>query len=139
VHRDMLKTRLHSSVASVPSDIGSKSAGTISADQSRTFFMRHLVVTIPRIFGDPKHARYADAVNFMHLVTAVTAAESHSGRDALTDIYSRHAHAYLSGLLDLHPDLLMTPSQHTLLHVPRFLRSMGPLKGHRAWVFERFI
>lgn len=139
VHKDMEKTRHHSSIAAVASNVGSKAAGTISADHNLTFFTKNLVVTIIRLFGKPSHPRHEDARNFMHLVTAIAAADSRRMSEALRDVYARHAHTYLTGVLVLHPSISLTPSQHLMLHLPRFLRSMGPVKAHRAFVFERFI
>lgn len=139
VHADMKKTRQHSSVAAVPAEVGTKAGGTLSADHWSTFATVHLVVTLPRKWGPPDHPQYPHLINFMHLVTALSAGSCRRLTDAKVVVYTAHTRAYLSGLLQLHPFWKLTPSQHTLLHVPRFLKSMGPTCAHRAHVFERFI
>lgn len=139
VIRDLQRTRHHSCIASVPTTVGSKAIGSLSADHSRTLHCVNLVVSIIRLFGSPGHRLQSHATNYMHLVTAVQAADADAQSATTIDLYERHAHQYLQGLLELHPYHRLTPSQHLLIHMGRFLRTMGPNRAHRTWAFERFI
>ena len=73
VKADMTVMLYPSFLKQAPPDVGSASAGTLSAEQWRTFCMINLVITLVRIWGHlPNSDRRSNLLrNFINLVAAV--------------------------------------------------------------------
>lgn len=135
---DMEKTHLPSSVTPLPKNVGSAQAGSLGADEWRTFCLIHLPVTLIRLWGGNGASREVQMLkNFMYLVTAVKLASMRTTSISRIQSYESCMQKYLSQLLDLYPGATITPNHHLSLHLPEILDRFGPSHSFRAFVFER--
>lgn len=135
----MSRTRLPYWVSSAPPYVGSTRAGKLSADQWRSFCTIHLVVSLVRLWGasDPQSRHHKMLTNFMDLVTAVRLATMRSMTPDRIVQYQFHMTRYLTELLELYPDVGLSPNQHSSLHYPELLERFGPTHAWRCWAIER--
>lgn len=141
VHLDMTRTLLPSWVSPVPSNVGETKAGKLTADQWKTFCTVHLVVSLPRLWGDDsmENDRFRRLLeNFMKLVTAVKLASMRVMTIQRADLYHWYMHEYLTSLRVLFPENDLVPNQHNSLHLSTFLKRFGPVHSWRTFVFERY-
>lgn len=135
----MKRTILPSGISPVPREVGSPSAGKLTADQWRTFCTIHLPISLVRLWrGEPVGSRrYKVLQNFLHLVTLTSLLHLRS----LTPEHVRRIEeenlAYLDGLLALYPSRSLVPKHHMALHLPEMLRDFGPIHAWRTFAFER--
>jgi hypothetical protein len=135
---DMGKTHLPSSVTPLPKNVGSAQAGSLGADEWRTFCLIHLPITLIRLWEGNESSREAQMLkNFMDLVTAVKLASMRTTCASRIQSYELHMQRYLSQLLVLYPGATITPNHHLSLHLPEILDRFGPSHAFRAFVFER--
>jgi hypothetical protein len=135
----MTRTSLPYWVSSAPPYVGSTRAGKLSADQWRSFCSIHLVVTLVRLWGasDPLSWHHKMLTNFMDLVTAVKLATMRSMTPDRIAQYQFHMTRYLTELLELYPDVGLSPNQHSSLHYPELFERFGPTHAWRCWAIER--
>ncbi|KAI0348810.1 hypothetical protein OH77DRAFT_1379121, partial [Trametes cingulata] len=141
VRADMNKTILPSFLGRAPTDVGSAGAGTLSADQWRTFCTINLTISLVRLWSisstTDRHRALLD--NFVDLVVAVKhAIARRTSPDRITR-YEISITRYVRGLRALFPDLDLVPNHHFALHLPDFLRRFGPPYSYWAFPFERYI
>ena len=135
---DMEKTYLPSSVTPLPKNVGSAQAGSLGADEWRTFCLVHLPITLIRHWGGDMPLREVQMLeNFMDLVTAVKLASMRTTCATRIQSYESHMQRYLSKLLVLYPGATITPNHHLSLHLPEILDRFGPSHAFRAFIFER--
>ncbi|KAI0706638.1 hypothetical protein C8Q76DRAFT_630087, partial [Earliella scabrosa] len=141
VRRDMTLTLVPTSVGRVPVNVGSASAGTLSADHWRTFCTIHLSITLIRLWGDlPSSDRRRNLLdNFLHMVIAVRYGTTRRITRAKIQTYSHHIFQYVRGLRELFPEQDLVPNQHLALHLGEVLERFGPTQAYWAFPFERFI
>ena len=141
VKADMDETLFPSFLKRAPLDVGSASAGTLSAEQWRTFCMISLVITLVRIWSYlPNSDRRSYLLrNFVNLVAAVRAGTAKSITPAKVNMYGVRMLDYLCGLRALFPDMALVPNHHLALHLSEVLHSFGPTQSYWAFPFERCI
>lgn len=139
VRADTDRLGLPSWVAPAPRNAGSKSHGSLNADQWRAFCFINLSHTLTRIWGlKHKDSReYRMLVNFLNLVMAVKVATKRSVSPDDISLYNHHIRAYLNELLQLYPGTTITPYQHLCLHFGSLLQRFGPTHAWRCFPFER--
>lgn len=126
-------------VRPAPIKAGSVTHGKLSADEWRTFCCVHLVVTLGRCWGgDPSAQQFKLLTNFMDLVFAIETAGTLALSDDDIKLYEFHMNRYLEGFKDLYKEANMVPNHHLALHVPNFLRFLGPGPNQRTFGMERF-
>lgn len=122
-----------------PKGLGHKSTGKLSADQWRVLATVCLVLTLVQLWmidGTPHEQKMLD--NFLELVTAIKYATKRSVTEQDIQTVETSLPRYLQGILDLYPDTKLVPNHHLSLHLPQFLRRLGPVHGWWAFAFERF-
>lgn len=136
----MNKTVLPNWMSAAPTHIGDGKHGKIHADQWRSFCTVHLVITLPRIWGNlPADDRRREMlVNFMQLATATKVATMRSITNEMIQIYKDNMLSYLCGVVDLFPGVALVPNQHLSLHLPELLEDFGPTHSWRTFPIERF-
>ena len=141
VHADMAATVYPSFLKRAPPDVGSASAGTLSAEQWRTFCMVNLIITLVRIWGHlPSSDRRAMLLrNFVDLVAAVRAGTAKRVTPRTTNSYGVRMLDYLRGLRMLFLDTSLVPNHHLALHLSEMLDTFGPTHSYWAFPFERCI
>ena len=140
VHEDLAATTLPSWIGRIPTNLGSASHGTLSADEWRTACTVHLVTSTVRLWGVSSSSDRERAVldNFMHLAYATKLAHMRVQNVSRIEEYQRSMKIYLEGVVRLYPDQSLKPSHHLSLHFPRFLRLYGPVHSWRCFPFERY-
>ena len=139
IRLDMKRTVLPSEISPVPREVGSPSAGKLTADQWRTFCTVHAVVTLVRLWGNEiSDSRQAQILgNFLHLVAFTNLVHMRTlTRERITNIEQENL-AYLRGLRKLYPSFSLVPKHHMALHLPEILRDFGPVHAWRTFAFER--
>ncbi len=140
IHDDIRNITLPSWIGRIPSDLGSASHGSLSADQWRTACTVNLVTSLVRIWGpykaESKERRMLN--NFMDLVAATKAANMRVLTDVHIRDYKTHMTSYLKGIAELYPDISLLPYHHLSLHFPQFLENFGPTHSWRCFPFERY-
>ena len=136
IHRCIPLTELPSWINVVPSNVGLKSRGKLSADQWHIFCVINLPIILIRMWA-PRGGLLKDMLdNYMHLVTEVVVGSLlEMSEDAVT-VYESSAQAYLDSARKIY-NIDITPNQHNSLHIPFFLRNFGPLHAIRTFFSER--
>lgn len=136
---DMRRTVLPSGISPVPREVGSPSAGKLTADQWRTFCTVHLVVSLVRLWGnEPPDSRRSQILdNFLHLVTLTNLLHMRTMTPERINLVEEENLVYLEGLRTLYPSFSLVPKHHMALHLPGMLRDFGPVHAWRTFAFER--
>ncbi len=129
-------TELPSWVSPVPTNIGAKARGKLSADQWHVLCVIHLpIILIPLWFHkSEQHRERLD--NFMDLVTEVVVGSLLEMSEPAIRLYEAVSLRYLQTIKRLY-NTAITPNQHNSLHIPFFLRLFGPLHAVRTFFSER--
>lgn len=139
IRSDMKRTVLPSEMSPVPREVGSPSAGKLTADQWRTFCTAHLVVSLIRLWGkerpDSRRSKILD--NFLHLVTLTNLLHMRQVTPERIKSIEEENLIYLEGLRALYPNSSLVPKHHMALHLPAMLRDFGPVHAWRTFAFER--
>jgi len=139
VRSDMKLTILPSEISPVPREVGSPSAGKLTADQWRSFCTIHLVVSLIRLWGKERQDSHQSRIlnNFLHLITLTNLLHMRTlTRERIQRIEDENL-AYLEGLRTLYPHSSLVPKHHMALHLPAMLRDFGPVHAWRTFAFER--
>lgn len=141
IRSDMSTTILPTFLSRAPLEVGSASAGSLTAEQWRTFCMVHLVVTLVRIWRilPTTDKRHRALINFVHLVVAARLGTTKQVTPYKIGCYEEAIHKYLTGLRTLFPDVALVPNHHLALHLPENLHAFGPVHSYWTFPFERCI
>ncbi|KAI0363205.1 hypothetical protein BV20DRAFT_906696, partial [Pilatotrama ljubarskyi] len=129
-------TELPSWVDRVPTNVGTKARGKLSADQWHILCVIHLPVILIRLWGRKTGRSKAMLDNFMDLVTEVVVGSMLEMMEDAIRVYEESALRYLRTAKELY-NITITPNQHNSLHIPFFLRLFGPLHAIRTFFSER--
>ncbi|PPQ81707.1 hypothetical protein CVT24_003288, partial [Panaeolus cyanescens] len=147
IRNDMASMSLPTWVSLCPKRPGESKTGKLSADQWRTFCTINLVVTLGRLWNQPRgdgpidevqERKRAMFVNFMHLVSAVRLGTMRSMNPERIKAYIYHMQSYLTTLRALYPWTGITPYQHLSLHLPDMLARFGPSIAWSCWANIQF-
>ncbi|KAG1882110.1 hypothetical protein F4604DRAFT_1577839, partial [Suillus subluteus] len=128
VQHDMACTQLLYWVLPAPREAGSTQVGKLSADQWRSFCSIHLVVTLVCIWGpsDPNSRFHKMLQNSMDLMTTVKIASMCTMTPARISSYNLHMDHYLKNILELYPQVNLSPYHHLSGHFGELLQRFGP-------------
>ncbi|KZT33816.1 hypothetical protein SISSUDRAFT_992646, partial [Sistotremastrum suecicum HHB10207 ss-3] len=125
-------------IGRTPKFPGSAGAGSLKADEWRSFCSIFLVFSLVRLWRE-KGGRFPELLdNFMHLVSATELASLRVVTPQTVDLYEKNIKAYLFGHRKLFLDQRFVPNQHTALHLGGMLRMFGPVHAWRTFPFERY-
>ena len=136
IHTHLRDTELPSWVNPVPTNVGTKSRGKLSADQWHIFCVVHLPVILIPLWYSKSGLHRQRLNNFMDLVTEVVIGGLLEMSESLIQLYEEVSLRYLQTAKKLY-DISITPNQHNSLHIPYFLRLFGPLHAIRTFFSER--
>ncbi|KZT07161.1 uncharacterized protein LAESUDRAFT_651916 [Laetiporus sulphureus 93-53] len=141
IQSDMIKTSLPNWMGRAPSDLGSASAGTLSADQWRTICLVRLPITLIRLWStDAASDRKKRLLeNYLDLVIAIVHGTTRQTSPGKITIYNHYILKYVRGLRFLFPNVDLFPNNHYSLHLGSMLERFGPPQGYWAFPFERYI
>jgi hypothetical protein len=140
VVKDMKRTTLPTWISPPPQNLGAKKNGKLSADHWRTACTVSLVITLVRLWssdtGDLDAGKRLE--NFMALVGAVRYTMKRTTSEKSIAIYEEEMRRYLDSLVELFGIAVVVPNHHLSLHLPDFLRRLGPVHGWWTFAFERY-
>ncbi len=141
IRLDMAKTIYPSYLGRAPAEVGSASAGSLSADQWRTFCLVNLPISLIRLWSSARTSdrRRLLLLNFLDLVIAVKKGTAKTLDSEKIASFESHIFKYIRGLREIFPDLDLTPNHHLALHLGEILRGFGPTHAYWSFPFERFI
>ncbi|KZT33048.1 hypothetical protein SISSUDRAFT_993468 [Sistotremastrum suecicum HHB10207 ss-3] len=121
-----------------PTYPGSAQAGSLKADEWRSFCSIFLVFSLGRMW--PRKGGRFPALfnNFMDLVAATELASLRTVTPYTTTLYEKYLRSYLEGHKKLFLDKRFVPNQHTALHLGEMLSMFGPIHAWRTYPFERY-
>ena len=130
-------TELPSWINAVPSGIGTKARGKLSADQWHTLCVVHLPIILIRLWHNRSQRKQRMLLNFLDLVTEVVITGLLDMSEKFIQVYEDVSLRYLVQARKLYR-FNITPNQHNSLHIPLFLRLFGPLHPIRTFFSERY-
>ncbi|KAH9856328.1 hypothetical protein C2E23DRAFT_686505, partial [Lenzites betulinus] len=136
IHAELPFTELPSWVDRVPTNVGTKARGKLSADQWHILCVINLPIILIRIWGRQGGRPKQMLDNFMDLVTEVVIGGMLEMSEEAIKVYEEAALRYLRTARELY-NINITPNQHNSLHIPFFLRLFGPLHSIRTFFSER--
>ncbi|KAH9893362.1 hypothetical protein C8Q73DRAFT_608263, partial [Cubamyces lactineus] len=136
IHEQLPRTELPSWVDRVPSNVGTKARGKLSADQWHIFCVVNLPIILIPLWGLGEGRPRQMLDNFMDLVTEVVIGGLLEMTEEAIQVYETVALRYLRGLKELYSTTI-TPNQHNSIHIASLLRLFGPLHAIRTFFSER--
>ena len=136
---------------SLPSDLGlffrTATAGSLKADEWRTFFTIVLPIALVSLWGEgtvhPTEAiaRHRREVldHTMALVSAVLVAGMHYSTQYRAKAYLEYIREYVVKLHELFPHVEPRTNKHVAFHIYDFLVAYGPIRSWWCFPFERLV
>jgi hypothetical protein len=144
--RDSIKnTATPSWLRSVPYNFGDAAAGTLKADEWRTFFTVFLPLALISLWAEGMSepgvsSEFEKVLNHtMALVSAVSIACMRTMTREKATAYRDYIATYIRDLKDIHPHATYRPNHHMAMHVYDFLLLFGPVRSWWCFPFERLI
>ncbi|TFK18422.1 hypothetical protein FA15DRAFT_577312, partial [Coprinopsis marcescibilis] len=125
-------------VSPPPQDLGTKRGGKLTADQWRTLATIFLVLTLVNLWGNGSPELKDRLDNFISLVIVTKYATKRRISTQDIAIVEENLVKYLEGLKTIYPRHNFTINHHMSLHLPQFLRRLGPTHSWWTFPFERF-
>ncbi|KAH7332668.1 hypothetical protein B0J17DRAFT_580019, partial [Rhizoctonia solani] len=127
VQNDMGRTTLPRWIKHPPKNFGTISHGKLQSEEYKSLALVSFVLTLVRLWGTEAQGQFRNRLdNFLHLMLAVRILSFQSLVESDIAAFEYHYSKYLQGLSKLYPYASRTPSQHMGLHIPQFLRTLGP-------------
>ncbi|KAF8601122.1 hypothetical protein BDV93DRAFT_446414, partial [Ceratobasidium sp. AG-I] len=140
VLNDMGRTTLPRWLKHPPRNFGTVSHGKLQAEEYKSLALVSFVFTLGRIWGAHAAGPLRERLdNFLHLMLAVRILSFQSLVESDIVAFEHNYHEYLKGLPVLYPYASRTPVQHMGLHIPSFLRALGPSTRLSESTCEMFI
>lgn len=126
-----------------PRNLGDMKNGKLSSKEWRSTFMVGFPVTLVRLWGadyvdKPSKGQHEALDNFLHLALAISLSLQTEISPETIDLYKLHISTYLEGFKILYPTHSITPYHHISLHVPDFLKGIGPWMLSGSGPFEGY-
>ncbi|KAJ3529757.1 hypothetical protein NM688_g7809 [Phlebia brevispora] len=140
IHNDIESIVLPSWIGRIPSNLGSASHGSLSADQWRTACTVNLVTSLGRLWGPcaANSNEHQMLDNFMDLVYATKFGTARTITKEDIQQYHFYMLRYLRNIMELYPSWPLHPYHHMALHFTSFLQAFGPTTSWRCFPFERY-
>lgn len=129
-------TELPSWVSPVPTNVGTKTRGKLSADQWHVFCVINLPIILIPLWYHKSQGHRECLDNYMDLVTEVVIGSLLEMSEPVVRLYEEVSLRYLRTAKRLY-NIAITPNQHNSLHIPSFLRFFGALHAIRTFFSER--
>jgi hypothetical protein len=131
----------------VPSNFGYAAAGTLKAAEWRTLAAVYLPIALVTLWGEgsnhPSHKVASNLRQVLDNTMALFSAAQLACMRKLTnediDAYHEQITRYVKDFQVLYPSIKCRPNHHMAQHIPKFLRSFGPVQSWWCFPFERLI
>ncbi|KAG9099708.1 hypothetical protein FRC06_004926 [Ceratobasidium sp. 370] len=139
IKHDMKQTNLPSWLKKPPTNFATAEHGKLASEEYKSLSLISLPITLIRLRStvSPETQEYFD--HFLHLsvVIRILSYQSLTSHDIL--LFEYHYQQYVNNLKRLYPFDSVTPVQHLGLHIPYFLRKLGPSTRYSENTCEMFI
>jgi hypothetical protein len=141
VRQDMSKTTLPSWLKHPPINFATVDHGKLQSEEYKSLALVSFTITLVRLWGQEGTLAplRVHLDNFLHLMLAVRILAFQSITEQDITAFELHYGAYLEGLKTLYPLSSFNCVQHLGLHIPHFLRSLGPSTRWSESTCEQFI
>jgi hypothetical protein len=139
VKKDMECTTLPSWMKTPPVNFSTTDHGKIGAEEYKSLSILSLPVTLIRLWGGSDSFHRDQLDHFLHLSLAVRVLAYQSLTSHDIHMFEYHYTQYLLGLKSLYPFSSIVPVQHLGLHIPYFLRNLGPSVRYSENTCEMYI
>ncbi|KDN36453.1 hypothetical protein RSAG8_10845, partial [Rhizoctonia solani AG-8 WAC10335] len=140
IQNDMGRTTLPRWIKHPPKNFGTISHGKLQSEEYKSLALVSFVFTLVRLWGIEPCGPFRDRLdNFLHLMLAVRILSFQSLVESDIAAFEFHYGEYLRGLSQLYPYASRMPTQHLGLHIPAFLRALGPSTRFSESTCEMFI
>ncbi|KAF8686600.1 hypothetical protein RHS04_00032 [Rhizoctonia solani] len=140
IQKDMDQTTLPRWIKHPPKNFGTVSHGKLQSEEYKSLALVSFVITLVRLWGTEPSGLLRDCLdNFLHLMLAVRILSFQSLVESDIVAFEYHYKEYLQGLSKLYPYASRIPTQHMGLHIPGFMRALGPSTRLSESTCEMFI
>ncbi|KAG8706996.1 hypothetical protein FRC11_007780, partial [Ceratobasidium sp. 423] len=140
IQNDMGRTTLPCWIKHPPRNFGTISHGKLQSEEYKSLALVSFVLTLVRLWGTEPRGPFREHLDhFLHLMLAVRVLSFQSLVESDIVAFEYHYGKYLNGLSKLYPYASRMPTQHMGLHIPTFLRSLGPSTQFSESTCEMFI
>ncbi|KAG8719474.1 hypothetical protein FRC09_011093 [Ceratobasidium sp. 395] len=138
IKADMQRTNIPSWLKKPPLNFATIDHGKLASEEYKSLTLISLPITLIRLWSSkPELREYLD--NFLHFSIAVRLHSYQSLTDRDESLFERHYQEYVDKLKTLYPFNSITPVQHLGLHIPYFMRKLGPSTRYTENTCEMFI
>ncbi|KAG8733241.1 hypothetical protein FRC10_000338 [Ceratobasidium sp. 414] len=143
VKKDMEQTILPSWLKHPPIGFATVSHGKLQAEEYKSLVFVSFTLTLVRLWGQDNtipHGPLRERLdNFLHLMLTIRILSFQSLTELDIVAFEQHYSTYLQGLKRLYPSSSFVPVQHYGLHIPQFLRALGPSTRYSESTCEQFV
>lgn len=135
----MQGTTLPTWIKKPPINFATTDHGKIRAEEYKSLTFVSLPVTLIRLWNDASEPYQGRLNHFLHLSLAIRILAYQSLTPHYIFLFEYHYSQYLAGLKSLYPFCSIAVVQHLGLHIPYFLRALGPSTRYSEKTCEMFI
>ncbi|QRV80004.1 Transposase family Tnp2 protein [Ceratobasidium sp. AG-Ba] len=141
VKADMTRTLLPSWLKTPPLNFATASHGKLQAEEYKSLAFVLFNITLVRLWGHPNTAPdfCTQLENFLHLMIVVRILAFQSITESDIVAFELHYMRYIEQIKLLYLSCSIVPVHHLGLHIPHFLRSLGPSTRYSESTCEQFI
>lgn len=139
IKEDMHRTVIPSWLKNPPPNFATTDHGKLAAEEYKSLSLVSLPITLIRLWSNADAPFQKRLDHFLHLSVAIRilAYQSLTAHDI--SLFEFHYQEYLNGLKSLYPFSSIVPVQHLGLHIPYFMRELGPSTRYSENTCEMFI
>ncbi|KAG8701230.1 hypothetical protein FRC09_005489 [Ceratobasidium sp. 395] len=139
VKEDMQRTSIPSWMKQPPINFATTEHGKLASEEYKSLALVSLPITLIRLWSTGNEKLRERLDNFLHLSVAIRILSYQSLTENDESYFDYHILEYLNDLKRLYPYSSITPVQHLGLHIPYFMRSLGPTTRYSENTCEMFI
>ncbi|KAG8720110.1 hypothetical protein FRC09_010104 [Ceratobasidium sp. 395] len=140
VKDDMDETTIPSWMKTPPKNFASVSHGKIGAEEYKSLALVSFTFTLIRLWGQASVGALRERLDhFLHLTIPIRILGYHARTEADVQTFEHHISIYLNDVKRLYPTCSIIPTQHYALHIPHFLRQLGPAVRFNENPAEMFV
>ncbi|KAG8735077.1 hypothetical protein FRC10_011013 [Ceratobasidium sp. 414] len=123
-----------------PKEFATISHGKIGAEEYKSLALVSFTITLIRLWGQVGMGALRERLeHFLHLTVAIRVLSFQTISESDVQAFEHYYAIYLNALKKLYPTCSVVPTQHSGLHIPYFLRCLGPGARFNENLAEMFI
>ncbi|KAF8594170.1 hypothetical protein BDV93DRAFT_418357, partial [Ceratobasidium sp. AG-I] len=139
VQDDMGRTSLPRWLKHPPKNFATVAHGKLQAEEYKSLALVSMVITLVRLWGHLPTGPFRERLDhFLHLMISVRILAFQSLTEADIQSFEYHYGEYIAKLTTLYPNNSRVSVQHMGLHIPTFLRQLGPSTRYSESTCEQY-